>query len=78
MKLEARKAVDDDGNAVEIQKESESQTVTTSGRDIKYKINPHWRGPDGEPLTADGEGAFRNALGKRYRLVKETTDGDAQ
>ena len=69
MPKESRKAVDDDGNEVEILKETESQTVQTADRPIEYKIKPHWYGPDGEPLTTDGEGAFRNVLGKRYRLV---------
>jgi hypothetical protein len=69
MPTEKRKAVDDEGNEVEISKESESQIVETVGELIEYKLRPHWSGPDGEPLTADGEGAFRNPLGKRYRLV---------
>jgi hypothetical protein len=66
---EFRKAVDDDGNEVELLKESGSQRVETSDCPIEYKLRPHWYGPDGEPLVADGEGGFRNALGKRFRLV---------
>ena len=69
MPMEKRKAVDDEGNEVEISKESESQIVETVDKPIEYKLRPHWSGPDGEPLTADGEGAFRNPHGKRYRLV---------
>ena len=69
MPMEKRKAVDDEGNEVEISKESESQVVETVDKPIEYKLRPHWFGPNGEPLTADGEGAFRNPLGKRYRLV---------
>jgi hypothetical protein len=68
MSIEKRKAVDDDGNEVEISKESEAQGLNTTDRVIEYKVH-HWSGPDGEPLAADGEGAFRNPLGKRYRLV---------
>jgi hypothetical protein len=67
---ETRKAVDEDGNEVALLKESESQIVKTVDREIEYKLRPHWYGPDGEQLTADGAGAFRNALGKRYRLVE--------
>ena len=69
MAMEKRKAVDDDGNEVDLSKESETQGVKTTDSVIEYKIRPHWFGPDGEPLTADGEGAFRDPLGKRYRLV---------
>jgi len=69
MPTELRKAVDDDGNEVDLAKESESQIVETTDRPIEYKIRPHWFGPDGEQLVADGEGGFRNALGKRYKLV---------
>ena len=67
---ESRKAIDDGGNEVELTKESESQIVETLDRPIEYKLMPHWFGPDGEQLTADGEGGFRTALGKRYRLVE--------
>ena len=69
MTREARKAIDDNGNEVNIWKHDESQFVTTSDRPIEYKLRPHWFGPDGEQLTADGEGGFRSALGKRFKLV---------
>ena len=69
MTREARKAIDDNGNEVNIWKHDESQFVTTSDRPIEYKLRPHWFGPDGEQLIADGEGGFRSALGKRFKLV---------
>ena len=78
MPREAKKAVDDDGTEVELSKETESQVVQTVDHPIEYKFKPRWFGPEGEQLTADGEGGFRTALGKRYRLIKETTDGGAQ
>ena len=69
METEFRKAVDDDGNEIELRKESDSQIVETIDGPIEYKIRPHWFGPDGEALVADGEGGFRSALGKRFRLI---------
>jgi hypothetical protein len=69
MEKEFRKAIDDDGNEVEVLKESDSQIVKKSDRPIEYKLRPHWYGPDGEPLVADGEGGLRNALGKRFKLL---------
>jgi hypothetical protein len=66
---EFRKAIDDNGNEVELLKESNSQIVETSDRPIEYKLRPHWFGPDGEQLVADGEGGFRSALGRRFKLL---------
>jgi hypothetical protein len=63
-----RRAVDDDGNEVEISKESESQGVNTTDRVIEYKVD-HWLGPDGEPLTADG-----GAVGVRTRLHRRSVE----
>src|ERR1700710_105480 len=65
MPKELRKALDDDGNEVELSKIYESQIVPTADGPIEYKLRPHWFDPDGEQLTADGEGGFRSALGKR-------------
>jgi hypothetical protein len=70
MPTEMRKAIDGEGTEVELSKKTESQFVETSDRPIEYKLRPHWFGPDGEQLTADGEGGFRDALGKRYKLVE--------
>jgi hypothetical protein len=69
MPTELRKAIDEDGNEVELRRESESQIVATSERVIEYKQRPHWFAPDGTQLTADGEGGLINALGKRFKLV---------
>ncbi len=69
MPTEFRKALDDDGNEVELSKVHESQIVATSDGPIEYKLRPHWFGPDGEQLVADGEGGLRSALGKRYKLI---------
>ena len=66
---EFRKAIDDDGNEVELSKQYESQIVPTTDGPIEYKLRPHWFGPDGEQLVADGEGGFRSALGKRFKLL---------
>jgi hypothetical protein len=69
MPTELRKALDDDGNEVELSKVFESQIVTTIDGPIEYKLRPHWFGPEGEQLVADGEGGFRSALGKRFKLI---------
>ncbi len=69
MTKEARKAIDENGNEVDIWKHGDSQIVATAERPIAYRLRPHWFGPDGEQLTADGEGGFRSALGKRFKLV---------
>jgi hypothetical protein len=70
MALKLHKALDDEGNEVQLHELNELSLFTATGV-IASHLRPRMHGPDGHPLSGDGTKEFRNALGKRYTLVDE-------
>lgn len=68
MVLKLHKALDDEGNEVQLHELDESSSFTATGV-VTSHLRPRMHGPDGHPLIGDGTNAFRTALGKRYTLV---------
>ena len=70
MALKLHKALDDEGNEVQLHELNESSSFTATGV-VRSNLRPRMHGPDGHPLSGDGTNEFRDALGKRYTLVAE-------